>query len=145
MGFMDQVHRDKTDQLFFGSERGFGADGEANAGGHPEHMGVYGHIGLLIHHRGNDIGGFPAHPRQFDEIIHRERHFSFKILYQHLGHADKVFRLVVWVGNTPDEGENLIKTSPGQRFRIWETGKKGRRRLVHAFIRALGGEDDRHQ
>lgn len=109
MCFMNTFYRNKLNKLFFSCQGCFGSNGEAYARGNPEYVGVYGHVWLLVHHRSNHVGGFPAHAGQLNKFFHGERNFSLKLLYQHFRHADKVFGFVVGVRNTFDEGKQLVE------------------------------------
>jgi hypothetical protein len=50
VGFVYQVFGDMADELFFSLQWILCTTGQAQPGGNPEDMGVYGHIGLLVDH-----------------------------------------------------------------------------------------------
>ena len=139
MCFMDEVFGNKLNKLPFRSEGCFCAKRQANTCGYSEHMGIYGHIGLLVNNGSDHISRFPADSGKFDQFIYRERHFSLKILYEHVRHADQVFGFVVGIGNAPDKGKYLVEMGFCQGAGTREMGKKRRGGLVNPFVGALGG------
>jgi len=102
---MDHFAGDEFEELSFGRQGCFGIYGETDAGGHAEDVGIHGHVGLVVDHGGDDIGGFAADAGQLYELIDSEGYFAAEFRHEHLGHADEVFGLVVGIGDAPDVGE----------------------------------------
>lgn len=109
VGDMNFIFRDIFQELQFCLERGFCIGGEAQAFGNAEHVCVYRHIGLLVNNAGDNVGGFAPYPGEFNEFGHGGWDFAVEIIHDHIGHADEVFRFVVGIADTPDEGKELIE------------------------------------
>jgi len=145
VGDVDLVAGNEFQQLFFGSQRRFGVHGKADAGCDAEDVGVDRHVGLVIDDRSDDIGGFAADAGEAHQFFDGQRYFAAKIMDQHLSHADQVFRLVIGIGNAPDQREELIKIRFSQAGGVRIFVKDGRGRHIDPLIRALCREDDRYQ
>ena len=69
-------------QLFFNSQRCrcFCID-QTDAFAYTKHMGIYGHIGLLINDTGNDVGSLSTHTRQLHQFFYGQWHFAVELIH----------------------------------------------------------------
>ena len=142
---VDLFGGNEGDELPFGGQWRFGVEGKADPRGDAEDMGIDGHIRLFIDDGGNDVGCFAADAGQAHQFFDGQRNFAAEFIDQHAGHADQMFRFVIWIGNAANKREQLVKTGLGKRLRIREVPENCGRRHIDPLVRALRREDYRYQ
>lgn len=81
-----------------------------------------------------------ATPGQFDEVLHGVGRFAVEFLHDELRGGDEVFRLAVIEPDGVDDFLEFGDGGLGEGRRIGPAAEEFGRDLVHALVRALGGE-----
>jgi len=109
---------------------------------------------VRVHHNagGNSIGGAQNNVRRFasdagerQEFLHRFRDRPFELRQEPLSSSLDILGFVSKEAGRMDELLQIRKPGVGEVSRSWIPGEKCGRYQVHANIRALSGEDRRHQ
>src|SRR5690606_13646988 len=87
MGDGNRFFREILYQLLLNGQRRCRAARQAEAVTNPEHMRVYRHGGVVVHHRRNYVGRFSAYTRKFDKVFYFFRNDTAKLLNEFTGHA----------------------------------------------------------
>ena len=86
------------------------------------------------------VGRLAGHAGQFDEVLHGVGRFAVEFLHDELRGGYEVFRLAVIEPDGVDDFLELGDGGLGEGRRIGPAAEEFGRDLVHALVRALGGE-----
>ena len=81
--YREQMFREMLHERAFRFQRSLGIVGQPYAVRHTKHVGVDRHRRLVEHHRQYHISRLAAHSRQFNQFLHRRRHFPAISLHKH--------------------------------------------------------------
>ena len=132
--------REQFDQIFF-DVHGVGVLGEPEAAGDALDVRIHGKALIDAETAPQDhVGRLAGHARQFDEVFHGSGRLAVELLHDELGGGDEVFRLAVIEPDGMDDFFEFGDGGLGESRRIGPAAEQFGRDLIHALVRALGGE-----
>ena len=143
--YREQMFREMLHERAFRFQRSLGIVGQPYAVRHTKHVGVDRHRRLVEHHRQYHISRLAAHSRQFNQFIHRRRHFPAISLHKHPRRSYQRTRLVVWERNTLYILKHRLPTRPGKSLGRRIVAEKRRSDDVYTLVCALRRQDYCHK
>ena len=140
----DKLRGNESGQHPLGMEYGLTVRGETEAFAHAEDMCIHRHRGTVPQHRHHYVRGLTTDARQGDERRFVARDLTLMTFGELLRHRDEVLRLSVRVTDGMDEREDLFDRRLRHGGGIGVSGEEGGRDHIHALVRTLRREDDRH-
>ncbi len=104
-----QFFRYVPNQLLFGLQGILRPMGQADAGGDAEYVRINCKERLMKGHRSDYIGTFSSDAREFLKLISVRGYNAIIIIAELTRHGDQVPGLVIGIGATVDQGNNIVK------------------------------------